>query len=406
MELQLKYGIDKETGKSRYIYEVERGLSCNCKCPICDQDLVAKQGTERIPHFAHYFNESAECRKGSCMSMLHRLAQEVIQEESKVMLPEYSKKYVQRASKLQSFDSVTLEEVCKDEVSRRRPDCIGRPFNNTDSLWIEIFCCNPIKMDREEDIKRKKQYCIEIDLSDLLETEYTKDIVRERLLSNSKDRRWVCHSEWDEEEKLKEEEAKRQQEEAAKREREESIRIQEEEERKQAELLQNQRRVPESDTFTFIQKTENETKPINSEKRDWVMYAKTIYWQPNALDSFFKLLRNEYTKVTLENSHPFVADEVFTKSNQLLPRTQLIEDVNKTYLKLLLTIWVLDRLNHKGAIDYEKLFVENQNVRNDIFRFIKRIGNINSRQIEETFVPTETENRDVILQILRTCYMK
>jgi len=64
-EFRLKYGLDKKTRKSRFINEVEKGLPCNCVCPICEQDLVAKKGTERVPHFAHYFNESAKCRKGA-----------------------------------------------------------------------------------------------------------------------------------------------------------------------------------------------------------------------------------------------------------------------------------------------------------------------------------------------------
>lgn len=416
------YGLYEGTKDTLiHIDKAENGRECKCVCPHCGAPLVARNGgkggryRQNIHHFAH--DKGYEpCGQGR-MSALHIMAQKILEEEKQVMLPAYSREYVQHASTLQSFESITLEKVCKDEVSRRRPDCIGEPFNNN-SLWIEIFCCNPITMERAQDIIRRKQYCIEIDFSNLLNTDYTPDIVRDRLRTNGDDRRWICHPEWDEEEKRKEEEAKRRQEEARQKLMEET-RFREEEQRKAiAEALQK-------GSIKMVQEPQTETPapqvtwhisehkeiyssaiPETPNSRDWVMYAKTIYGNNDAVDSFYKLLHTEYTKVTLNNSHRFVADEVYTKSNELLPRISIIAEVNKTYLILLLSIWVLDRLNQNEAFALGKLFVENRIIRNDIFKIVKQVGSINKRQIEDTLVPIGIESREDVLKILRICYMK
>lgn len=425
-KLRLKYGLDKETGKSRYIHEVERGILCNCICPICTQDLVAKtKGEKRTPHFAHS-NGAEEC-KGARMSMLHKLAQEVIQEESKVMLPAYKGKHIHHDAKLQAFDEVRLEEICKNETSIRRPDCIGTPFNDK-TLWIEIYCTNPIHPEREADIQSREQYCIEIDFSDLLDTDYTKESVRARLLSKTDDRKWICHPEWDKEEREKADAEKIKQEAERKRQEEESLKQFEQnrllwEEKKlnlqgslhtqedtkiQPEKAKRFEEVPEDRfitvAFPSAHARERKDTSENIEQRDWVMYSKYIYPYEDRVEAFYDSLKTDYDKVTLNNSHPFVVEEVYLRSKELLPRTHFIAEVNITYLKLLLTIWVLDRLNRSNNKALGKLFVENQNMRKDIFRVIKSIENIYKREIEDSRVPMDIEDRETILQILRICY--
>jgi hypothetical protein len=344
------------------------------------------------------------------MSMLHKLAQEVIQEESKVMLPAYKGTYIKHAAKLQVFEEVTLEEICKDETSRRIPDCIGKVLNKGIEIWVEIYCTNPIRDERHEDIQRRKQYCIEIDLSDLLGTDYTKDGVRERLLNESEDREWICHPEWDEEERQAEEKARKKQE-AEDKAKEAMLRLmtleqKKEEKHKTPELLLEPKHIAKtSSTHKSTHTRSVSSKQLKEGERDWVMYAKTIYGDIDAVNSLFRVLANEYTKVTLENSHQFVADEVYLRCNELLPRVNVVAETQKRYLVLLLSIWVLDRLNHSKSPTLGKIFVDNSAIRNEIFRAAKQIGSIDKHPIDDTIIPAGIENRDVILQILRTCYM-
>ncbi|MBO7459023.1 MAG: hypothetical protein J6T80_07210 [Paludibacteraceae bacterium] len=402
----LTYGVLKSDGILYHIDDksVKNGSKCDCLCPKCHTSLIARRGDVNEHHFAHANGDKCP---GAQMSALHKLAQQILAEGKRVMLPEYSKTYVQHQAKLQVFDSITLEEVCQDEVSRRRPDCVGKPYCNSSSLWIEIYCCNPIKVngEREKDIIRRNQHCIEIDFSDLMQTDYKPDDVKDRLLNSCTNRRWVCHPEWDKEERQKEDEATKLEWEERKREMEESMRQVEEEKRKQEELLQKQKHITVSN-FSFIRRIESENKTQSNGKRDWVMFAKEKYVDKNGRETFYKTLIKEYTKVTLENSRQMVAKEACSKINDLLPRTHLIFDVTKIYLEMLLAIWVLDKLNHSEVPDLSRVFIVNQSLRNNTYKAIKKIGNINNREIEETLIPAELENRDIILHILRICYAK
>ncbi len=76
------------SGKMVHIGCVERGLSCNCRCPKCQEPLVAKLGHEggRQSHFAH--QKGSDCH-GSYMTALHMLAEQIIKEEKTVMAPPY-----------------------------------------------------------------------------------------------------------------------------------------------------------------------------------------------------------------------------------------------------------------------------------------------------------------------------
>ena len=439
----LLYGLRIGTKNELVHIDVaENGKQCNCECPYCGAPLVARNQGEggkyrqNIHHFAHDRGYEP-CGQGG-MTALHIMAQNILAEEKKVMLPKYTKEYVQHPATLQAFEEVRLEEVCKNENSTRRPDCNCLSYNNS-SLWVEVFCTNSIYGERERDIIRRKQYCIEIDFSDLLDTDYTKESIRERLLTKSDDRKWICHPEWDEEERKKEEEAKIKQEEERKQQEEErrkkqeqarlqwaermhqleaSLRKQEEDKRRQEETLrqqEEQRRkeaekyregIPTSESSANFYHKDVKAPEIQRTPTDWVMYAKVVYSEKDALKIFYDILQKDYTKVCLAHSHPLVQEELYLKVNELLPRTHLIVEVTKTYLQLLLAIWVLDKLNHSQEQKLGKVFVENQEVRNAVFKAVKKIENINPREISESLIPNDTENRDIVLQILRICYTK
>ena len=48
----IRYGL--QNGISKYIKDVENGLSCNCVCAGCGGILVARKGKKQTHHFAHY----------------------------------------------------------------------------------------------------------------------------------------------------------------------------------------------------------------------------------------------------------------------------------------------------------------------------------------------------------------
>ena len=46
-------GWGSRNGKAVRVSEVSRGLACECVCPGCGGQLVAKKGMQRAHHFAH-----------------------------------------------------------------------------------------------------------------------------------------------------------------------------------------------------------------------------------------------------------------------------------------------------------------------------------------------------------------
>ena len=60
MDIKLPFGL--QNGKLVDISFVESGLACNCVCPCCKQQLVAKKGNIKGHHFAHHNKE--DCKGG------------------------------------------------------------------------------------------------------------------------------------------------------------------------------------------------------------------------------------------------------------------------------------------------------------------------------------------------------
>jgi len=421
LRLRHAFRKGKTTEGLLFIKDVENGLDCNCVCPRCGGTLVAKNNpkNKREAHFAHYKEDGSCNNTGARMSALHRLAQEIIQEECKIMLPAFKKKFVQQEAQRTTFDEVTLEEICKDEISRRRPDCIGKVHSNGIDIWIEIYCTNPINEERRSDIIRRKQYCIEINFSDLLGTDYTKESVRKRLLDSHDDREWICHPLWEKEE--------------AEKEAEERLRI----EAEQKELEEKQKAietalkngtlksvpVPQKETpvpqFTGVPVSKetwhiseapyNRAVPDTPETKDWLMWIKYIYAEKDGREQFYRALAKEYTKVNFNNSHPFVVNDAETKINKLLVAITInhIEKVNKVYLEFLIVLRVIELLNKSGAYELGKIFVENETLRNVVLKIIGHLQSVTKscqeQDIKTLLVFQEAENKEAIMQILTKC---
>ena len=423
LRLRHAFRKGKTTEGLLFIKDVANGLECNCVCPRCGGTLVAKNNpkNKREAHFAHYKEDGTCNNTGARMSALHVLAQEIIQEECKIMLPAFKKKFVQNEAQLAIFDEVTIEEICKDEISRRRPDCIGKVHSNGIDIWIEIYCTNPINEERRADIIRRKQYCIEINFSDLLGTDYTKESVRERLLKSFDDREWICHPAWDKEEEDREIEEQQRQEEARKKLMQEARQREEEQRKAIAEALQK-------GTIKMVQKPKAETPtpqvtwhlsepkekynsvtPETPETKDWLMWIKCIYAEKDGREQFYRELAREYTKVNFKNSHSFVVNDAETKINELLVAITInhIEKVNKVYLEFLIVLRVIEFLNRSGTYELGKIFVENETLRNAILKIIGQLQSVTKsckeQDIKALPVFEEAENKEIVIQILTKC---
>ena len=190
--LHLRYALQRGTESHlRFVDDVPKGLKCNCVCPYCKVDLMAKQGQKKEHHFAHKNNKNCT---GARMTALHMLAQQILARDKKLMLPDYIGLYYQKATELIEFDEVKIEKSTILDNKLYRPDCIGIKYGNNieHRLWIEIFVTHEVDSDKFDSICKSNQPCIEIDLSEMLKTDYTEESVAKRLQEQKDDRMWIC----------------------------------------------------------------------------------------------------------------------------------------------------------------------------------------------------------------------
>ena len=78
------FGMD-QSNRLVFVSDVPRGLACQCRCVVCDEPLIARQGTVREHHFAHA--SGREPCDVSHESLLHQYAKQVIVEEGGLVVP-------------------------------------------------------------------------------------------------------------------------------------------------------------------------------------------------------------------------------------------------------------------------------------------------------------------------------
>ncbi len=172
----LTYALDS-SGKMVCIDNVKRGYSCNCRCPKCKKPLLAKLGHgRRQPHFAHESN--SDCH-GAYMSALHKLAEQIIEEEKSVMLPEYHEIDSQKLT----FECVEVEQ----RIDRKdlQPDLVGVSADG--KRWIiEIRNSHEVDEEKKSKLIESNLTCLEIDVR-----EQTLENLRTFLLESTESRKWI-----------------------------------------------------------------------------------------------------------------------------------------------------------------------------------------------------------------------
>lgn len=280
--LHLRYALQKGTERNLLCVDVvPNGLNCNCVCPVCKQDVIARnKGKKREHHFAHRIG--ADC-PGARMTALHMLAQQIIESEKKVMLPDYIGLYYQKITEPIEFDEVILEQSTILDNKLYRPDCVGIKYgdnNNTHRLWIEILVTHEVDSDKTDSIRKSERPCIEIDLSDMLKTNYNEESVTKRIQERKDDRKWICCPKYDAINETNKAQAK-QEEEKRKKAEEDELRQKIEEDRKrekyrlqhQAEQRNGQKNNAVSQAYQFEQGPEFDTPKFTPAKKDRIIQA-------------------------------------------------------------------------------------------------------------------------------------
>ena len=190
MEFKLPYGL--RDNELLTIEEVESGLGCNCVCPACEKQLIARKGDVKAHHFAHY--KSEDCLSG-LETALHKLSKEIISKSKIFTTPilYYPNTHFEIFEEIEiPIDNVILEK----KVGEFIPDIVIETKGK--KLLIEIVVSNSVSWQKLQRIKSENLPTIEIYAKHLLERLYLhKDfglqdnLFETELISGTKYKRWL-----------------------------------------------------------------------------------------------------------------------------------------------------------------------------------------------------------------------
>lgn len=178
-----------------HVSEVERGLACDCRCAICGEVVVARQGDVRGHHFAHASN--AEPCESHYESDLHRFAKRVIIEAGGLVVPINPA----AANALGLDDTVALSillacNTVEEEVTvgSIRPDLLAVTTAGV-GVAIEIAYssfCDPVKKQAYEAMNMP---ALEIDLRAFPPNSFDLAGVKTAILEVTSDKTWLWPTE-------------------------------------------------------------------------------------------------------------------------------------------------------------------------------------------------------------------
>lgn len=181
-EPNLTYALN-ESGKMVHISEVQKGLDCKCRCPKCNERMVAKIGNGgRQPHFAH--QKDSDCQ-GAYMTALHKMAEQIIEEKKAVMAPAYKNV----GSQMLIFTTVEVES--RTERKDMQPDLVG--VDEGGYRWIiEIRNTHEVDSTKKRKIKESAITCLEIDVR-----KQSLEELPNFLLYSDESREWINNPNYD-----------------------------------------------------------------------------------------------------------------------------------------------------------------------------------------------------------------
>jgi competence protein CoiA len=174
-----------------YVSEVERGLACQCRCVVCAEPLVARQGNVRGHHFAHASNR--EPCHSSHESLLHRYAKQLIVQSGGLVVPMTSA--VAHCLGLDAPDAThTLQATgsVEEEVwlGGIRPDLMLTTEGGV-QIAIEIAYSSFCDLTKMAAFEEYKLPALEIDLSCFTPEHFDPEAVRLAVVQSINQKTWV-----------------------------------------------------------------------------------------------------------------------------------------------------------------------------------------------------------------------
>lgn len=183
--LKLPYGLrDSYIVHISEISEDQRGLKCNCVCPVCHEPLQARIGMKRIKHFAH----SRNC-PNAAETALHMMAKDIVLNNRQILLPHVEFAYeIIKPSKYFKYNLAKSEYFIKGI----KPDLMISDGKNT--LFIEIVVTHDVDDEKYEKIKYMNLSVLKIDLEEYYYTSIqngTYEHLENHIIHQQTNKEWI-----------------------------------------------------------------------------------------------------------------------------------------------------------------------------------------------------------------------
>lgn len=174
-----------------HIRDVDRNNKGKYYCPSCKEEMVANKGPKNAMNFAHKDTDCGHAKE----SIIHLLAKEVLLFKKKLFLPEL-------IADIEKIGLTTLIPSCEyfaDHVHKEkyfgdfRPDVFME--NNDQSIAVEILYKHAVEDDKIIKIQREKLSTVEVDLTSLIDKEFTIEDVEKLVISEIVNKEWLFHKE-------------------------------------------------------------------------------------------------------------------------------------------------------------------------------------------------------------------
>lgn len=174
-----------------HVSEVERGLACDCRCAVCGEPVIARQGELREHHFAHSSN--AEPCASCYESDLHRFAKRVILEARGLVVPVTSAVSQALGFGIRLDPSILL--ACTDieeevTVGERRPDLLAATTAGV-TVAIEVAYSSFCSAEKCHAYEQLKLPALEIDLRAFTPTAFDVVKVMHAILEDVVGKAWL-----------------------------------------------------------------------------------------------------------------------------------------------------------------------------------------------------------------------
>lgn len=148
-----------------YIDSVERGLACDCQCPICGEPLIARKGEVNTPHFSH--KAKPKCKSETVLQylgkqFLYRRIQESINSKTKLDFEWFCRTHNRNhdGDLMHRAASVRIDS----ELGNITPDITTYSKKGNPRIAIEVSVSSPINPEIVEYCCAKDIYLFQLNL--------------------------------------------------------------------------------------------------------------------------------------------------------------------------------------------------------------------------------------------------